>query len=429
MCGLVGFAGTIDAKHEKAFRTLLVLDSLRGEHSTGVYAVSRSAQPIMLKKVGSPFELFETAGWEKIMKRQSLLLLGHNRYATQGVVNRENAHPFEFNHIVGAHNGTLTNKWELPEGNEFAVDSQALYNLISKVGVKEAISKAKGAWALTFFNSDTHEINFLRNKERPLYIAQTTDDKTIVWASEKWMISVACSREGIAIHDIVELAPDTLFSVQIPDANKVFEQVKQEGGVTGAPFVQQGQVFTVVNGGSKGSSKQAPKLTPVLDAPKVMGKEVLSNRKGLVFLVDSLQKDIHGNLYAECTFPNQAYPIRLYVKSQAEYDKIDGEYIQADTGPLFHGVDKTFYYKLAASSYRILSHEEAYEARGGAKPSLFKDKQGNPMPQAEWEHAFGTCCWCNGNISPTSNYKWAKYSDSAVCEDCAEDSEVMGYLS
>lgn len=41
MCGLVGVAGEITMASEKVLRTLLILDSLRGEDSTGIASIKK----------------------------------------------------------------------------------------------------------------------------------------------------------------------------------------------------------------------------------------------------------------------------------------------------------------------------------------------------------------------------------------------------
>jgi len=41
ICGIVGVAGQVSLKHERAFKTMLILDTLRGIDSTGVLAVHR----------------------------------------------------------------------------------------------------------------------------------------------------------------------------------------------------------------------------------------------------------------------------------------------------------------------------------------------------------------------------------------------------
>ena len=50
MCGLVGVLGNITHKEEKAFHELLIVDVLRGKHSTGVAMVSAGGGVDVFKK-------------------------------------------------------------------------------------------------------------------------------------------------------------------------------------------------------------------------------------------------------------------------------------------------------------------------------------------------------------------------------------------
>jgi hypothetical protein len=58
---------------------------------------------------------------------------GHTRYATQGAISRDNAHPFTFGSIIGAHNGVIYNSGTLDKlrGHRFAVDSMHLIHALS----------------------------------------------------------------------------------------------------------------------------------------------------------------------------------------------------------------------------------------------------------------------------------------------------------
>jgi hypothetical protein len=122
-------------------------------------------------------------------------------------VNNYNAHPIEYDHIIGAHNGTLDQaSWDRLEtaiGEKFPVDSQALIAAIAKLGVKDAIELCTegrdthtGAWSLTWFDKTDNSINFLRNKHRPLWIAHAKDFRRLLWASEWWMLEAAGRAEN-----------------------------------------------------------------------------------------------------------------------------------------------------------------------------------------------------------------------------------------
>jgi hypothetical protein len=154
------------------------------------------------------------------------VLLGHNRFATKGSINSENAHPFlhsrkdaegkYLSSILGVHNGTLSNQHDLKDNKKFDVDSDNLYYDMTANGVKETVGKIRGAFALAWYDSANRTINFCRNDERPLFYTMSTDNKTIFWASESWMLSVALNRHSIKYNEIKSVEVEKHYSMVIP---------------------------------------------------------------------------------------------------------------------------------------------------------------------------------------------------------------------
>lgn len=224
MCGLVGVMGnTITEDVKKAFHDMLYLDGVRGDDSTGVAAISNAFNNLteveLFKSTGGAAELFYEHTSSKrartLTNKLVNIYMGHNRYATQGLVNVDNAHPFNFENVVGAHNGTvsLQSIKSFHGWLDFDVDSQIIFSHLSHTqDIREVWKTADGALALTWYNKVRKKLHFIRNKERPLYYAYTEGDKQVFWASERWMIVVAAMRHGIKIQDVVEVKPDTLFT-------------------------------------------------------------------------------------------------------------------------------------------------------------------------------------------------------------------------
>src|SRR3546814_11475199 len=88
--------------------------------------------------------MFSTKDFGDLMKRTHLMLFGHNRAATKGAVNQENAHPFNHGDIVGCHNGTLYNVTNLDDHKDFKVDSENIFYDMSRNGAKATIVKQIG---------------------------------------------------------------------------------------------------------------------------------------------------------------------------------------------------------------------------------------------------------------------------------------------
>ena len=213
MCGLVGVVGRITKKEKDVFRTLLILDVLRGPHSTGVASVDTNGNVEVVKQEGVPQNLFDRKSYDSMMLRTTYCLIGHNRYATQGAINARNAHPFQFPTVTGAHNGTLKGQWRLPDYKDFEVDSENIFHSIDTDGLDATIPKLDGAYALSYWDSAEEELVLLRNDERPLYYAFTPDNKTMFWASEEWMLHIALSRNNVKYEKAQELPVGQIFRV------------------------------------------------------------------------------------------------------------------------------------------------------------------------------------------------------------------------
>lgn len=201
MCGLIGIAGDLALKDEAAMKRLFLADFFRGPDSTGLAAIRKTGDVHIAKLASNPIDLFDMTRFKTALTGgSSKVFIGHNRAATKGAVNNNNAHPYQFGHIVGAHNGTLeTSSWRALEeaiGEKYDVDSMAIFAAIEKLGLEETVKLLEGAWALVFYDSKENTLNFIRNDKRPLWYAFTEDFKRIFWASEWEMIDTAVKMAG-----------------------------------------------------------------------------------------------------------------------------------------------------------------------------------------------------------------------------------------
>jgi len=219
MCGLVGVAGDINHKVRSAFQDMLVMDVLRGPHSTGIATVDPQAATSIAKAAMLPTDLMQTKAYKDALFGSLVLMMGHNRFATTGKVNTPNAHPFEHGDVIGMHNGTLKNWVNTLEGHkDFDVDSDCLIHNLSYRDHKVLFEKLEGAFAVTWYDQADHKFYMIRNKERPLVTWLTKDAKTLFYASESWMIAGAADRRGVELaNQPMDLPIGKLLSFELPE--------------------------------------------------------------------------------------------------------------------------------------------------------------------------------------------------------------------
>ena len=378
----------------------------------------------------------------KAVNRVNRCVIGHNRYATQGASSKQNAHPFEFETVIGVHNGTLNNKWALKSGNDFSVDSQALYNHIDKEGLRSAINISQGAWSLVWWDKVAESLNFLRNKERPMFVAHALKTDTIFFASEKWMLLVACSREEVDIAEPYETMEDVHYEYSISKTSskickpvvremKAPEPVHRVIGYTG--FQQQHQQRNIpwYNADEAEPPKKVhilPKASKVASIGNATASgATYSGSKNVSLEVLDSTFDSHGAAYVTCFDPNMpSTNIRLYLNKKDDPKKIIGKLIIGNIGNYYidkNRSDKSGYYKVEYSSYKLDPSEVQ-------KPIIeeFLDHTGTYLNKEMWMDKYNACCWCSSPIFPEDKHKFVKTGGNVLCEVCMDDKEVLAYI-
>lgn len=223
MCGLVGIAGNLFKADIDIFNEMLVADTFRGVHSTGVAAVpvNKTYAPSILKSTVPGWEFVtENSRYKDVVDNTAHILIGHNRHATVGGVTKRNAHPFYVNDsIVGAHNGTLTNRLKVHDQSSFGTDSEAALNMMAVKSELETLQTIQGAWAFVWYNYATNMLNFTRNSQRTLAIVRSKNMTRLAWASEgdmlRWILG-RDKRNRNEWEDVHELEPNQIVSFEVP---------------------------------------------------------------------------------------------------------------------------------------------------------------------------------------------------------------------
>ena len=204
------------------FKDMLICDSIRGEDSTGAFAVKGNGNSNFLKLATHPFNLVKSKEWKDFAQDSYLsgrAVVGHNRKATEGLVSNKNTHPFTFGNIVLVHNGQINNyRSLLPQAQRdklgVDVDSHAAAVLIARNEPERIISEMTGAFTFVWYDVLKKHLNFIRNEERPLAFANT--DNRIFFASEIGMLSWLLPRRGEKIQ-LSNIKPGVLLTVDLSE--------------------------------------------------------------------------------------------------------------------------------------------------------------------------------------------------------------------
>ena len=496
MCGLVGVAGDIHLQtHGKMFRDMLIFDTVRGMDSTGIATVGlgTGGKPAIQKDLGGPTNLFENAtghlvGPKGLPRMQTKCLIGHNRSATFGQINIDNAHPFQYGHITGAHNGTLTDWHELVGFKENDVDSKSIFMTIEEKGIDYCWKSFRGDTAIVYWDSNKSTLNFVRNDGRTLYYCMNKEKNVIMWASEMWMITVGASRnkieletvkdkDGKLVYNIVAFKPNHLHVFDIGATSVTLEEVREleKKSPPQGPTVGYGIHYpkTGMNTGGHvknwSKSKEKPPLTKInmgwsADTEKAP-KEVRGSHVVLDYYIEGVSDKPMHYIVGYIPDSNGLKGERITI-----YPATYGEYLiwkdRVDVGK------KTKRYKLCArprmttndlnnvwKEYRIAANhvkfaENAPEV-GDKKETpvkqetvvhhstkkdnvecIYKGPDGRMMSEKEFNIALkivskdGCCTGCGNPIDVKDADELLWYEGTVVfCEECQKNEVIMGYLN
>lgn len=424
------------------FRRLLELDTVRGPHSTGVLFVDDRGLTNVVKKVGTPWDLYSHKVTEEAFKSSVNLLMGHNRWATQGKINNANAHPFDMGNIIGAHNGTLTTRYNLQDHLKFDVDSENLYHHMEENGVNDTIPKLNGAFALTWWDKTDDTLNIIRNDKRPLHYAVSKDKKTLLWASEPWMIYVACSAHKFEIDPIEEFKEEMLYSFDIPmgmaynakELNK--PKVRKMGmyvqPVYNPPVYSRPPVFPRPSLVAVGLNKDVKEGTTVkktggsasfMEYQKCVGQS-------LDFYVWGASTNTLGQRYIQCYLvDDDRIDIRCFpTVSNHQWKKL------LSSSKHFRGHCKAFSSSSGMHLTIDLRSVEEIEVADSEKDlplDLVEGYEGTLLTFPEYEKATERgCAWCSGHVDEedAKGLEWISCNEF-VCGDCKELTDVKEFIN
>lgn len=426
ICGLIGVAGTPGHKERSAVSTLLYLDVIRGPHSTGIAAIDidykkNEERLFTFKSVGEPGRVYEKypKDFDKgVYKYGTDVLIGHNRYATQGEVNDDNAHPFVFENIVGAHNGTVV-QWSLKDfhrAKDYKIDSQIIFSQIDHDNNLQTVwDKADGALALVWWDSRDKRLHIARNDQRSLYYCYTQDEKNIFWASESWMLSVALGRHDIKHKEIHPIIKDKHYTFSVE-----FDKV-MEWSTPLIPFVSQASAWDDWNTYYKGSGvKTTNVVKPVWDWVKVKITEF--NKTGT---------EEHVGYFAGTTEDGRDVVINTNgVKQKEHYDTIMELATKGTSEFRFKSNHAWVQNKLLTIHSTGLEEIPALSAVVEEKKATTTGWKGKQLTRKDFEDLCNCgCSFCGGEITwaDSEEVLWAG-AVYPICTECKDIGIVKDWL-
>jgi len=226
MCGIVGIIRKSGNGHSHSstgvFRTLLTIDALRGEDSTGTFLVDSKNHVKTLKQAAPPSVFMSGSTYSDIEKhavQDGVFWIGHNRKATQGDINSKNAHPFQYKNTVMVHNGKLENHTKYFSTD---VDSEALCMYLDTHADKPdfGIGAIDGAFAIIWYNMEHGKLYIYRNHQRPLHYVEISSE--IYYASEAELLAFIIAKHNLLQYnvikpEIVEVKAKEIYSIDLKD--------------------------------------------------------------------------------------------------------------------------------------------------------------------------------------------------------------------
>lgn len=231
MCGLFGVMSSRNlTKADKDFLWLLAhVSYVRGKDATGMVAVDALGGVSVHKETVDPATFLSMSSPKATLDKTNLrVVLGHTRAKTYGENTRANAHPFDFDNVVGMHNGTIDRLCKsdyLDAETTFNTDSEGLYNQINKSSVQEVVPKLEGAWALTMWDKTKQTLNIVRNDKRPLWFLSSEDKEVVFWASEEAFLLFAAWQTNYPI----EVVDGSINTTKFPENSLLTVEILTKG--------------------------------------------------------------------------------------------------------------------------------------------------------------------------------------------------------
>jgi len=414
---------------------MLELDTVRGPHSTGIFCINIDNKIEYDKTVGTPWDFFKES--EVFSKNKNLtglykVMVGHNRFATFGAINKENAHPFDFVNVIGVHNGTIATssfKFLEEKGVKSVVDSQMLYGAINNIGLKETIKNTSGAWSLVYWDKDAKVLNLLKNDQRPMWYTFSNNKKTLLFASEPWILKVGADYAGLEVTKCQSTKIDKQYFLKLE--GETFKQSAEDfkyfsASVEGkVPDTTSNTVYSFSNEGYFKSREDAFKASEEDgNIPAFFNKEV-----------DKF--NIYPNFaYFTLSCLLSEYQVKVYIPRdtniediRTKFEKTEGWFYLKHCGYVNgpHGESGMFTASLNDISENKPWDEYEMDIKTQEDGAVIN---GKVYTEEEFDKLMNIgCCNCGDTTTPFKYHdkiKWLKPVETFLCPDCVDQENTFG---
>lgn len=210
MCGLFGGLSSHCSNEQlKNVQALGVLSNFRGMHSTGIVTGVTNTKRTHFRRrkvLGPSLPFLYTDAFDELVTKKDkadklTLVAGHTRHATVGAIDLKNAHPFQYNNIIGMHNGTAPT---FADKSSDRADSYYIIKSVAEDGLEDTLGKFKtaDAYALVIVDTLADKLFIARNTRRTLVFAKQFQNDYF-WSSERRMAEfVLGDKHTVKIEDV-----------------------------------------------------------------------------------------------------------------------------------------------------------------------------------------------------------------------------------
>ena len=448
MCGIVMMMSADKNKgigdRTKAFTQGVIIDTMRGHHSTGLAYMDWKGNAEMFKKPLPGYDFVNLPKFGEVMKDADdyPFMIAHNRYATQGAVNTQNAHPFQHGNITGVHNGSLWSYEYLAPDQTFATDSEYVIHALANDDTGRVLADLDGSFALVWHDASDNTMHIARNSERPFWIAHIEGTETVLGVSEEHMLDLICYRNDLKMADKYLAGEETEFVFSLEDLHKPRLIHRKMNDYYTGWYNRQRSTYKGTNTTRKVIDMTTGTTTRDERRKKILGKYATAPIHG--YISDFIHYGNNSQYgFILCFNTEDPYDaIRINGLTKHEYDAMDTKdgYFEAEVMASGVDDDKNTYYAVDRDKVTWLTEREAYANFNHATQQYdtddYDDDEEEESNQKKYQYRRGNqlfteeeakrllACGCGTCGSPISiadfnDVEW--WNDTPVCIDCELD--------